>query len=249
MLSAKVRTPEQVIPDSVMIKLGVPLIRGYAESLIRTGLLDPKGKDTAQIVTEVVRLVCPQLDKGKAFLTIDHTDVLLREARRYARQNNSHLACLLYATWLEHWANAIIADLLTGKGFSNDDVASIIREVPYRGKATWLFRLLGFPPVLRKHLLRVSAILEIRNSFVHYKWKIIDRNSDEVEKQRQHEKRTINEVEETIKYLRSRENSFFFRGSKKTLVPSKKLMRQITSDQRGLASQSPRVFMPTRPPA
>jgi hypothetical protein len=53
-------------------------------------------------------------------------------------------------------------------------------------------------------------IAEIRNAYVHYKWKAVDMDSDEKAEQRT----VLEDIEKTIKYFQSYERKHFFGNSK-----------------------------------
>lgn len=75
------------------------------------------------------------------------------------------------------------------------------------GKATWLIRLLGLPPINRKHLKTISKTSELRNAYLHYKWK-----PSETEEKTEDEH--LLSIKGMIRYLRAYETKIEFQGKK-----------------------------------
>lgn len=215
------------IPDRLVVDVGVPLVRGYVENAIRLRIIDPTGKDENQLVKEIIAFIERQSRSSKAFWSIDYMSELLADARRHLRVGKAEMACLFYATWLEHWLNSIVADLARRRRFHDVEISALLREVPYKGKSTWLLRLLGFPSLSEKHVRRILEIGEIRNSFVHYKWKLHDVNSDEIKKKKERVRRVAEQADRTTRYLRSVEIRYFFGRKKPIRFLTKKFVRQL----------------------
>lgn len=145
-----------------------------------------------------------QQEKGTGnVLVLDYTGDLLQSARKFRRERQPYLSCVLYATWAEHKLNQWIWSLANKKSLPVDDIQAMIRETQHRAKIAWLLRILGAPNVPKRHRLAVQQMMERRNAFVHYKWRQ-HRPSDEkavVE--------LLKNFERTVAYFRQYEERVF----------------------------------------
>jgi hypothetical protein len=211
------------VPDKELERLGITLVRNMAEDLVRYGVVDQKGKSDEELHQEVLEYIGKIVKKkGNVVFawSIDHTPTLLKEARKYARAAEHELSCLFYATWFEHWLNDLINTVGKRLKLTEQEIIQIIRETQFRAKSTWLLRILGLKPINEAHLRRMQSIIDARNSFVHYKWKHVDIDSDNWEKEEQALVSLLNGVEKTVSYLRKLQNKQFFGGRKRKVLPS-----------------------------
>lgn len=155
--------------------LAVNIAHKVFRQLVATGILELDGKSPAEIFEEF-RKVLDGFPEDSSFwdFAIDYTAALLREARRYRDSGESLLACLMYATWLEHWVNALITDWGPRKGIGEAERIAIIRESKFSAKMGWLLRVLGLPDMELAHRNAALEIVNHRNSFVHHKYKAYD---------------------------------------------------------------------------
>ena len=220
------------IPDRILVNWGVALVRGYVENAIRLHVIDPTGKDEVQLQKEVGDFLERLVKSPQYFWSVDHMGKLLELARRYVRAGEAQIACLMYATWLEHWLNSVVADLARRRRFTDAEITALLRDVPYKAKPTWLLRLLGFPPLNEKHVRCIVEIGEIRNSFVHYKWKLHDVDSDELKKDTERVRGIVEQAESAVRYLRSVEKRYFYGRKKPLRFLTKKFFRRLLAAQR-----------------
>jgi hypothetical protein len=173
-----------------------------SQDMIRQGLIDPTGKTDDEVKQEILAL-------GKRGITLidDHRPGLLKQARLFQKTDEVRLACLLYATWFEHWLNSVISTLAEKKGLDDKEVTQIIRDTNFDAKTGWLLRILGAKPISSKHKSIIKRTTELRNAFVHYKWRPAYMEDDM--------RSVILEVEKTLKYLMSYENKYFYKNEKK----------------------------------
>lgn len=166
--------------------------------LVASGLLELDGKSPAQ-VSEDFRKALDRFPEGSSFweFAVDYTPTLLREARRYRDNGEPLLACLMYATWLEHWANALITDWGPRKGIGEAERIAIIRESNFPAKMGWLLRVLGLPDLEPAHRHTAMEIVSHRNGFVHHKYK----SHDPVAEARL--EALVARFDSTVKYLES----------------------------------------------
>jgi hypothetical protein len=192
-------------------------VRRLLENAIQTGAIDPSAKSEREVSNELQNYLEEFLTLGETaeiHLVLDHRTTLLAEARRFSEAGGHEIACVLYATWLEHWVNSLIVAGCAQTGLAPDTATEVIRETSFRGKYTWLPLLLRFPPIHPPHQAAVLRIAELRNRFVHYKWKGTSLDELDVAEERNERERTngIAAVEKAIAYLLRYESKYVFRG-------------------------------------
>ncbi len=179
------------------------LISTFLDAAIRQGHIKTKGKTQAQLHEDFLHYMKKiVLGPNAEFqMVVDHRVTILKEARRFNQNEDFSLSCLLYATWFEHWLNGLIDSLARRKRMSQEIIVQMIRDTPFRGKLTWLLLLFGLPAINPSHKTRILQIMDMRNSFVHFKFNYlhVDHHDEKVnDKIRQ----AIENVEKTISYLR-----------------------------------------------
>jgi hypothetical protein len=110
-------------------------------------------------------------DNEQLQVVIDYQPRLLYSARNLSRRPHPIESVILYATWTEHWVNAILLTTALKRGTSEKDAVQMVRDATFRAKLGWLWMMLGLPPIPEPHLSRVQLLADIRNEHVHYKWK------------------------------------------------------------------------------
>ena len=113
---------------------------------------------------------------------------------------------ILHATWIEHWVNKMIAVQTLALGIEQEETKGIIRDTPLRGKLTWLLKLLGLPPIEKKHLSQINEIMDARNAYVHYKWQLRDWDGFRTEEARI--RSIVDRLPDTRGYLTEHEEKF-----------------------------------------
>lgn len=195
------------------------LLNGFGESLIRDGFIKIEGKTPDQLHEEIWNILINTKIQNVA---TNHTDNLLKSARSYEGNKNWELACLFYALWFEHWLNWLIVSVCKRKGFSEKLVTQIIRDTDIsRGKSTWLLKLLNIPSINQRHLVKMYKIMELRNSYVHYKWQLSDIDADRNSEHRV----ALLDIQKTISYFKKYEHKVLFGKLKKSdlkLIPTKR---------------------------
>jgi hypothetical protein len=203
--------------DQKMQDIVKGLVDGMYKAAIYEGHINPKGKTPQQVRREVAEWFLLKSKKDfKMRFVIDHTPDLLQEAREYRRRKKNQYACLMYATWTEHWINSMVRYFAKKKHIDEKQIIEIIRGSNFNQKTTWLWRLLEAPSISSRHLKNITSLNEYRNSFVHYKWLGID---PEDEKQDRKRDSVVEQMEKTITYLLSYERRHVFDG-KKSSKPS-----------------------------
>jgi hypothetical protein len=146
------------------------VLDGLAWDMIAAGIVDPKGQDFEKLRIKCGKYVLEHPDLLKGAL-VDHTFTLTREARRFAGRDMPELSILLHATACEHWINDVVSVFCRRKKVAEMDRTQILRDAPYRAKCTWVLKLLGAPPIPERHVGKLTHLMDLRNEFVHYKWK------------------------------------------------------------------------------
>lgn len=183
------------------------IVASYIESLVRMGALDISNKSENEILAEVKKV----FKNSSINVVVDYRQDLLKNARSFYNLSEYKLSCLLYATWFEHWINSVISTLSERSKINEKHKVQMIKEVSFSGKYTWLLSIFNFRPINRNHLKRILKVAELRNGFVHYKWKPADEDNEKAEEE------VLKGIENTIKYLNNYENKYILNSTKKRL--------------------------------
>jgi hypothetical protein len=186
-------------------ELASGLIAAFLEQAILDGEIDPAEKSEEALQREFedhMRAIAAALTEDDVVLKfgIDHRSTLLTQARRFATAGNDEIACLLYMTWIEHWANHTV--IVGGRkvGLGDDEISQMVRQSSLHAKVGWLLSLLQLPSIHERHRTAVLRLAELRNAFVHYKWAAHD---DAGMEQRDKQVRgALDPIEKTVTYLR-----------------------------------------------
>jgi hypothetical protein len=186
-----------------------------ARAAIRDGHIDPRGKTDTEIARALHQWVRSWPDDMRLIAVIDHRRGLLNHARRMRRSGEHRLAVLLFATWVEHWLNALVDARCIALRIAEKDKVEIVRSVQLAGKATWLLALLKARRLAANHVQSILGIAELRNAFVHYKWKGFDMDGGEDKKDADRYKAWGQKIERTIKYLQRYESRELLHSSER----------------------------------
>jgi hypothetical protein len=74
---------------------------------------------------------------------------------------------------------------------------------------------MGCPALGKRHQASLSALAELRNSFVHYKWTYVA--VDSVDEQTARARSVLGEIEKTVAYLRRYDQTILLHGAKARL--------------------------------
>lgn len=202
-------------PSPHLDYLAKTVLHGVICELINIGVVNPKGKTGDQIVDEVGKYV--ENHVAELQLIVDHTDDIVRQARVYQKFNKKELACLFYALYIEHRLNEIVSHLASRRKLPVKDIEALTRETSYKAKCSWLLHILGGKPVHILHLNRINKLMELRNSFVHYKWRPM---SEQMESET---KSVLENIDKTIKYLS------YYRSNHLDLASKQKIRKVLKS--------------------
>lgn len=119
-------------------------------------------------VSHVLKEFGPSADHK---VVVDYTFMLLRSARSAATEVHPVVSVILYATWMEHWLNSVLVTKALKRGAHVTDAEQMVRDASLSAKLGWLWRLLELPTLEEGDLKKLRLLADVRNEFVHYKWK------------------------------------------------------------------------------
>jgi hypothetical protein len=199
-------------------------------SLLGHGHIETAGKNEEQLYLELVKEAVEWAKHRPMRMSMDFRPNLLNKARSLKRRNELNEATLYYATWFEHWINFFF--MRKTHVLDENEFRQMIRDVNVRGKYTWLLALAVGQRIPEKHLRAILRICELRNEFVHYKFKLVDADKfeDEVKQRRQ----TYQAAENAVRYLEGFETKHLFKG------PARRLLKNLrhTKRERNRAARS-----------
>jgi hypothetical protein len=224
-----------------LLKTGKMLASQIALQLVRDGAIVPDGKTDQQLKGEVSSYILSGLKKKTIQIKfgIDHTRDLLAEARRFFREKKLELAALYFATFFEHKLNWLITEICRKNQIDDLMIAQLLREASVRAKCTWILALLGQKPLKPNILNAISAINEIRNSFIHYKWPNKETDHQKSAKLDEQMLGKLKKAESIIRYLRRFEEGRLYREHGKRV---RRLIRgrpPLAGDEAKTRSRSP----------
>ncbi len=77
---------------------------------------------------------------------------------------------MMYATWFEHWLNAMFLWKLGRRGLSDRDARDIVRNSNVASKTGPVWRVVFDDDLPHEIAETIRAVASRRNEFVHYKW-------------------------------------------------------------------------------
>ncbi len=177
-------------------------IDAAARSYIAAGLIEP-----SLPLEQRRRRAAELLAVKDVQFVIDHTGDILRQAQAF-RNQNKELSILLYATACEHKVNAFINYFGQKAGMKEPEIRQMIRDTNFTARCTWILQLLNAPPLSRTHVSRLKDLMDLRNEFVHYKWKEVSLEGDS-----RHEK-ILKALPRTLAYLTKYARKEVYKGAK-----------------------------------
>lgn len=150
----------------------------------------------------------------------DHRGYLLKETRKQLKADKQEFALLVFATWLEHSINSIVEGQCRRMGVSDDEIVDMLRNTPMKGKTTWLLYLLKLPRLTTSTRKSIDKIVEVRNWFVHYKWKFEDIDEDSMKKNIESAASKVEKIVKDLRHYERKHIIHFSRASLRRLVRS-----------------------------
>jgi hypothetical protein len=127
--------------------------------------------DDGVIVTELVRYLEAAVVGNPRFVrTVDHRSALASDARVIAGGVRPPVgALILYATWLEHWANGLLILFGPRKGLSASRIKNLMTR-PLRERLRLAPDAVGMQPLSVDLTEGLTRLIKVRNDFLHFKW-------------------------------------------------------------------------------
>lgn len=193
-----------------------PVLKIFYRQCVANGMIDPIGKTDKELVRAWAK-VLKMLSKQKTIYGItDYSNSILKHARQLRKKHDGENACLFYATWFEHWINALIFQFIVRKKlFGHNEFKELVRGMPIRVKYLCMPPLLGLPRIPEHHYNVVNDACDARNAYVHYKMTLVE--IDQWCKEKTKWRKLFTRVERTVEYLKRYENKEVFSGLKDTL--------------------------------
>jgi len=188
--------------------------KSIIDAMLENNILDGKNIDLSDRdkLWEELDNFLTQLEiaegKGLFHWVVDHRENLLQEAAYFERKNETILALVFFATYFEHSINRMIRHACNKLKVSEKSIIEIIK-IPFHKKITWVSEILQIPKINSNHLKVINNINEIRNSYLHYKFK-----SEPVGKKDSEEKIDMRKVKKAVTYIKKIESRFIYASKK-----------------------------------
>ena len=189
------------------------IVSAFAESALLNGDLKIEDFSDKKTMLEKLRKTLPKND-DELFFVINHQDTLLEEARAYSKKKKYNQAYLFYATYFEHFINEILSLWAQKNSINHDVLKSLIKRGSLEDKYTWVLDLLRLPHFSKKHFKIIKSISELRNNYIHYKYKPEPANKPTSSEQKDWQMNS-DAIEKAIKYSKTYRSRFVFQGEKK----------------------------------
>jgi hypothetical protein len=210
--------------------LAAELVSAVVRSAVERGEIDIASGSDDEIRMRTQEYIASLLETDfEVDVTIDHGSDLLTEARKFRDSGKPEYAIMFYATWVEHWLNGSLVSVGRRLGLEDAEVLRLLYK-PILDKAGVSWRRCFGTPFPQRARARIKRLSELRNDFVHYKWKAVpeDRGPhDEYEA-------LLGEAEELVEELDSLYDSTFFSGQLARLLPGGDLISHPDRDEVGV---------------
>ena len=203
-------------------QIGRELLATIYEALLMDGHIDPNGKTEDQIMAEVRTAAVEWSKRRPMLMSTDFKGDLLSTARRLKRAKQDNEAVLYYATWFKHWINGVL--LRKGQALAERESCQMLRDVNLRGKFTWLLALVHGKRIPQTHVKATMQIGELRNEFIHYKYRMLD--VDQTDERKPKLLDALRSAENAIRYLQRFEERHFFKGAARHVLRNLRFTRQ-----------------------
>jgi hypothetical protein len=197
-------------------KLGEDIIRSLTESFYASGIFTEDDiRDKKSHILALKKLISNN-DLENLSMTIDHTNELTSQARKYKKIGNINYSKIFYATFFEHQINELIHLYCLRNEIENKTRTSIIQSINIWGKFTWLLEIMKYPKFNTNHLKTIKSIADSRNAFVHYKWNEDPDFNKKIDSKKEKEKieNEFEKIEKAVKYFKNYSSRIKYKGKK-----------------------------------
>lgn len=103
-------------------------------------------------------------------VSLDYSESILTEARRFRTDRRFQFAVLFYGTWIEHWANRVLVDGARRHHLGDRSAMLFVRKLSIIEKLEVAWEIFGWGEFPSAELRAATRIMDVRNSFAHYKY-------------------------------------------------------------------------------
>jgi hypothetical protein len=148
------------------------VLRDRAREIVLRGEVDAASIALDELRELAHREIAEALESGdlKIELTIDHSDAILRDARRHADEGHTEYAFVFYGLYVEHLLNRAIRDRAIQLELSESETVEVMKK-SLHDKTGISWRLLFGERMPEAIVADIRRLAERRNAFMHYKWK------------------------------------------------------------------------------
>lgn len=147
------------------------LLLQLVDSMISSGKIDPNGKSHDLLIKESLEIW--EESNKEIKLADDSLYEIEKKANEFRKNGELYFSVIFCALWFEHWINLVILKRSIQQGLSEKNIYSVIRETNSKAKTNWLLKLLNLPLLNENQVKCINHIIELRNSYIHYKWNSI----------------------------------------------------------------------------
>jgi hypothetical protein len=197
-------------------KLGEDIIRSLTESFYASGIFTEDDiRDKKSHILALKKLISNN-DLENLSMTVDHTNELTSQARKYKKIGNINYSKIFYATFFEHQINELIQLYCLRNEIENKTRTSIIQSINIWGKFTWLLEIMKYPKFNTNHLKTIKSIADSRNAFVHYKWNEDPDFNKKIDSKKEKERieNEFEKIEKAVKYFKNYSSRIKYKGKK-----------------------------------
>jgi len=195
--------------------LAKDLIFHIFSSAIIYKYLKPNDLKNKKKVNSFIKSFCKNIDRNK--LSIDHTDDVLKDARKYKLHNEVDKAYLFYAVFFEHQINFLITIMCVKNNWDIKVAKGLIRRLKLEDKFGWLLSIFKLPKFNLNHFKTIDNLFQKRNEYVHYKYPqmtLDETENDLSEQSTKNAAQKIISIEKTIKYCKLYISKVIFENKK-----------------------------------
>jgi hypothetical protein len=146
-------------------------LRAIAHGIILRGEVDPVTVTEQQLRGLAHDELVEAVESGmmRFEITIDHSDAILRDARKYAEEGKIEYAFVFYGLYIEHLLNRSIRDRAVQIGLSEGETIDVMkRSLHEKTGLTW--KLMFGERMPERVIADIRDVGGRRNAFMHYKW-------------------------------------------------------------------------------
>jgi len=161
------------------------VLRSLAREIVLRGDADPATVTDAELRELAERELVAVFRAGEVDfgLVIDHSDTILRDARRHVDERRFEYAFVYYGLYVEHLLNRAIRDRAVQIDLAESETVDVMKKsIHEKTGLTW--RLLFGERMPEAIAADIRELTARRNAFMHYKWKpdpTADMLHDEIE--------------------------------------------------------------------